>query len=183
MTPFDQPDTPVLCAVALGANLPSRAGSPEQTVRGALERLAVLPLTQLVATSALRTTTPQGPGTQGQPPYVNACAALRSLLTPRGLLAMLLDIEREFGRIRSLDQRNAPRTLDLDLLVFGDRVVDDRGSEPALILPHPRLSERRFVLEPLAEILPDLVVPPAGANVTGMSVRTLLERLPPVSAP
>jgi 2-amino-4-hydroxy-6-hydroxymethyldihydropteridine diphosphokinase len=82
-----------------------------------------------------------------------------------------------------LDQRNAPRTLDLDLLVFGDRVIDDRGSEPALILPHPRLSERRFVLEPLAEILPDLVVPPAGANVTGMSVRTLLERLPPVSAP
>lgn len=173
MTLRDQPEQPVLCAVALGANLPSRAGSPEQTVGAAFERLAALPLTQFVASSKLRTTTPQGPSTQGQPPYVNACAALRTLLTPRGLLAMLLDIERDFGRVRALDARNAPRTLDLDLLLFGDLVVDDHASYPALVLPHPRLHERRFVLEPLADVLPGVRVP--GLQRTALE---LLARLP-----
>ena len=174
---------PPIAAIGLGANLPSLAGPPRATLAAAIGRLARLPLTQLMSVSSFRVTRPEGPGTHGQPAYVNACAGLQTLLTPRTLLAMLLDIERDFGRIRTRDARNAPRTLDLDLLLCGDLVLEDLDTQPAIRLPHARLHERRFVLEPLAEILPDLVVPPAGANETGMSVRTLLERLPPVSAP
>lgn len=172
----------MLCAVALGANLPSRAGSPQHTLQAALHRLSLLPLTQLLAASSLRTTNPEGPGTSGQPPYANACASMRTLLTPRGLLALLLEIEKDFGRVRTHEGRNAPRTLDLDLLVFGNQIINDQEGEPAVVVPHPRLHERRFVLEPLAEILPDMIIPaPAGAGPT--TVRAMLARLPAAPAP
>jgi 2-amino-4-hydroxy-6-hydroxymethyldihydropteridine diphosphokinase len=160
-------------AIALGANLPWHGRSPRDTLLAALDRIALLPLTQLVSSSTLRTTLPQGPGTQGQPAYVNGCVAIRTLLAPRGLLAMLLSIEREFGRARDHEPRNAPRTLDLDLLLYADVQVHDASQPPDLILPHPRLHERRFVLEPLAELLPDKRVPGLGATA-----RELLARLP-----
>jgi 2-amino-4-hydroxy-6-hydroxymethyldihydropteridine diphosphokinase len=164
---------PALCALALGANLSSAWGSPGDTLLAATMRIARFPLTQLVAVSSMHITRPQGQGTEGQPTYTNACAAIRTMLPARALLAMLLQVEREFGRERGEDLRNAARTLDLDLLTYADMVVDDDSHVPMLTLPHPRLHERRFVLEPLAEILPDLIVP--GINA---SVRTLLARVP-----
>jgi 2-amino-4-hydroxy-6-hydroxymethyldihydropteridine diphosphokinase len=101
-----------------------------------------------------------------QPRYLNAAVVGDTDRTPRELLGVLLAIERERGRDRPFP--GAPRTLDLDLILFDHRVID----EPDLVVPHPRFRERRFVLEPLAEVAPDLVDP-----VTGATVRELLERL------
>jgi 2-amino-4-hydroxy-6-hydroxymethyldihydropteridine diphosphokinase len=164
---------PALAAIALGANLAWRGRPPRDTLLAALDRIALLPLTQLIRVSALRATLPQGPGTEGQPAYVNGCAALRTLLPPRGLLVMLLQIERDFGRVRDAESRNAARTLDLDVLTHADAQLHDASPPPELILPHPRLHERRFVLEPLAEVLPDTIIP--GHHATA---RELLSRLP-----
>jgi 2-amino-4-hydroxy-6-hydroxymethyldihydropteridine diphosphokinase len=100
-----------------------------------------------------------------QPMFVNAAAVGGTTMEARALLEMLLDIERERGRERP--HANAARTLDLDLVLFGEAVID----EPGLIIPHPRFRERRFVLEPLAEIAPDMVDP-----VTGCTIARLLER-------
>jgi 2-amino-4-hydroxy-6-hydroxymethyldihydropteridine diphosphokinase len=105
-------------------------------------------------------------GVGPQPRYLNAAVVGDTARTPRDLLGDLLAIERERGRARPFPA--APRTLDLDLILFADLVV----AEPDLIVPHPRFRERRFVLEPLAEVAPDLVDP-----VTGATVRELLERL------
>jgi len=110
--------------------------------------------------SSIRETTPVGPVTD-QPAFLNAALELRTTLSPRVLLELLLDIERMFGRDRVADRRWGPRTLDLDLLMYGELVID----EPGLMVPHPRLTERRFVLEPLADLVPDLIVPGTGATV------------------
>jgi 2-amino-4-hydroxy-6-hydroxymethyldihydropteridine diphosphokinase len=128
--------------VGLGSNL----GDREETLRGALERLAAAPGVELVAVSSLRETDPVGPIIE-QPRFLNGAAALETSLSPRRLLEVLLEIEAEFGRVRT-GSPGGPRTLDLDLLVYGDERVD----EPGLQVPHPRLRERHFVLEPLEEL-------------------------------
>ena len=132
--------------VGLGANL----GDREATIRAALARLD-----GVVAVSRLRETDPVG--FADQPRFLNCAAAVETDLPPRALLERLLAIERELGRTRA-GRRFGPRTIDLDLLLYGDLVLD----EPGLTLPHPRLHERRFALEPLAELAPDLVVPGRG---------------------
>ena len=133
--------TPVLAYVALGANL----GEAETTVRAAIAALGRLPGTQLVAASSLYRTAPlEVP--EPQPDYINAVARLATTLTPHALLDELLALEARFGRVRPY--RWAPRALDLDLLLYGDVVLDT----PRLTLPHPRLHRRAFVLEPLLEL-------------------------------
>ena len=139
--------------VGIGANL----GDAPATVEAAIDRLAALPGTRLVARSSLWRSAPID---SSGPDYVNAVAAIDTALDARALLGALLAIERDFGRERPY--RNAPRTLDLDLLLHGDAIID----EPGLIVPHPRMHERAFVLAPLAEIAPRLSIPRRGA-VTG----------------
>jgi 2-amino-4-hydroxy-6-hydroxymethyldihydropteridine diphosphokinase len=141
--------------VGVGANL----GDRERTIRRALELLAAEPGVAVAGVSDLRETEPWGP--VEQPRYLNGALALETHLEPRALLDVLLDVERRLGRDRAAEARFGPRTLDLDLLVHGDLVVD----EPGLTLPHPRLHERRFALEPLADLDPSLVVPGHGTVV------------------
>jgi 2-amino-4-hydroxy-6-hydroxymethyldihydropteridine diphosphokinase len=105
-------------------------------------------------------------GVTDQPPFVNACIAVDTRLTPRGLLDRAHEIERSFGRDRHHETRWGPRTLDIDILTYDDMTIDD----PNMTLPHPRLFERAFVLVPLTEIAPD-------ATVGGRSLRAELERL------
>jgi 2-amino-4-hydroxy-6-hydroxymethyldihydropteridine diphosphokinase len=128
--------------IGLGSNL----GDREETLRGAVERLAATPGVEVVAVSSLRETDPVGP-VLDQPRFLNGVAALDTSLRARELLGLLLEIESEFGRTRS-GPPGGPRTLDLDLLVYGDERID----EPGLQVPHPRLHERAFVLEPLGEL-------------------------------
>ncbi len=137
--------------VGIGANL----GDREQTVRASVDRLAAEPGIDVVALSTLRETAPWGP--VEQPPFLNGVVELETGLAPRALLDVLLRVERGLGRVRS-GERWGPRTIDLDLLVHGDVACD----EPGLTLPHPRLHERRFVLEPLAELAPGLEIPGRG---------------------
>jgi 2-amino-4-hydroxy-6-hydroxymethyldihydropteridine diphosphokinase len=143
----------VQCFVALGANL----GDPVATVKAALDALAALPDARLQAVSSLYRTAPIG--LKHQPDFINAVAALEldpAVLPAPTFLARLFAIESAFGRQRSVP--NAPRTLDLDLLLYGDSVSDD----PCCLLPHPRMHERAFVLAPLAEIAPNLLIPGRG---------------------
>jgi 2-amino-4-hydroxy-6-hydroxymethyldihydropteridine diphosphokinase len=133
----------------MGANLPSAAGLPEATLAAAALRLAALG--RLVRRSSLWSTEPVGHVTQ--PRFVNAAVELETDLGPRELLAQLMRIEGEFGRDRSAAIPNGPRTLDLDILLYDQLVVD----EPELEIPHPRLAERLFVLLPLAEIAPSMM--------------------------
>ena len=137
--------------VGLGANL----GEREETLRRALELLAATAGIEVVAVSSFRETDPVGH--LDQPRFLNGAAALETSLSPRELLDALLAVERELGRTRE-GARFGPRTVDLDLLLYGDAQLD----EPSLTLPHPRLHERRFALEPLAELDPELVVPGRG---------------------
>jgi 2-amino-4-hydroxy-6-hydroxymethyldihydropteridine diphosphokinase len=132
--------------VGLGSNLGDREG----TILVALSRLD-----RVVAVSGLRETDPVG--FEDQPRFLNGVAALETELPPRALLDRLLEVERSLGRTRD-GPRFGPRTIDLDLLVYGDLELD----EPGLTIPHPRLHERRFALEPLAELAPELVVPGRG---------------------
>jgi 2-amino-4-hydroxy-6-hydroxymethyldihydropteridine diphosphokinase len=141
----------VLAYVGLGANL----GDREATLRAAVEALAAVPGVRVVAVSSLRETEPVG--YLDQPPFLNGAAALETELAPRELLEALLAVERALGRTRE-GPRFGPRTVDLDLLLHGSEVVD----EPGLTVPHPRLHERAFALEPLAELDPALVVPRKG---------------------
>jgi 2-amino-4-hydroxy-6-hydroxymethyldihydropteridine diphosphokinase len=136
--------------VGIGSNL----GDREAHVKSALELLAADQGIDVVAVSELRETDPVGPVEQGR--FVNGAVLLETELSPRELLGRLLTIEGRLGRVRN--ERFGPRTIDLDLLVYGDAVVD----EPGLTVPHPRLHERRFALEPLADLAPDLVVPGRG---------------------
>jgi len=137
--------------IGLGSNL----ADPRARVESALQALERLPRTQLVQRSRLYRSAPWGRG--GQPDFVNAAAVLRTGLAPRELLAALLTIERAEGRQRG-GERWGPRVLDLDILVYADRVID----EPGLHVPHPHLHERAFVLAPLAEMAPDLEIPGRG---------------------
>ncbi|HXG76790.1 MAG TPA: 2-amino-4-hydroxy-6-hydroxymethyldihydropteridine diphosphokinase [Gaiellaceae bacterium] len=137
--------------VGLGANL----GAREETIARALELLAATPGVQVAAVSSLRETDPVGP--LAQPDFLNGAALLETSLSPRELLDALLEIERRLGRVRD-GTRWGPRTIDLDLLLYGEQVVE----EPGLRVPHPRLHERRFALEPLAELDPALRIPGRG---------------------
>lgn len=136
--------------VALGANL----GDPAATVRAAFGALANLPDSRVSRSSSLYRTAPVG--LADQPDFINAVAELQTTLAPEALLDALFDIEQRFGRIRA--DKNGPRTLDLDLLLYDDQLID----LPHLTLPHPRLHLRAFVLQPLAEIAPQLVIPGRG---------------------
>ncbi len=140
----------VTAYIGLGANL----HDPIAQVEYAISELDCLPATRLVARSSLYATTPVG--YVDQPDFVNAVAQIETLLAPRVLLAALLDIEQRHGRERSF--RNAPRTLDLDLLLYGNAHFD----EDHLTLPHPRMTERAFVLLPLTEIAPKIGIPGHG---------------------
>ncbi len=151
-----QTRVPVEAFVGLGANL----GEPETQVRRAIAALGQFPRTRLIAASSLYRSAPVGVGEQ--PDFINAVAKVETTLSARELLEELLTAESRFGRERP--SPGAPRTLDLDLLLYGDRVI----AEPGLAVPHPRMHERAFVLMPLAEIAAQISIPRKGG------VRTLL---------
>lgn len=157
MSPQLRP-APVDAFVALGSNL----GDRRATLTSALDALARLPLTRLIRCSNVIETEAVGP--PDQPPYLNAVVHLSTRLSARPLLDCLLAIERQHGRDRAVERRWGPRPLDLDLLLFGRCVID----EPGLVVPHPRLHQRRFVLAPLADIAPDTVVPTFGRTVADL---------------
>jgi 2-amino-4-hydroxy-6-hydroxymethyldihydropteridine diphosphokinase len=140
--------------VGLGSNL----GDREQLVRDAAALIGCAQLSTIIETEPW--------GYEHQPRFLNAVAEVVTALEPRPFLTHLLDIERRLGRER-IGPRWGPRTIDLDLLLFGDRLVD----EPGLVVPHPHLLERAFVLEPLAELAPELEIPGNG------TVRAALARL------
>jgi 2-amino-4-hydroxy-6-hydroxymethyldihydropteridine diphosphokinase len=138
--------------IGLGANL----GRREETVRSALKLVAAADGLKLIVVSTLRETDPVG--YEDQPRFLNGAALVETTLTPRQLLDLLLDVERRLGRVRDAGPRFGPRTIDLDLLLYGEEIVD----EPGLVVPHPRLHERLFALEPLAELDPSLEIPGRG---------------------
>ncbi len=143
--------SPVVTAfVALGSNL----DDPPGQIRRALQALAALPGTWLVGSSSLYRNPPTG--VLDQPDFVNAAAEIETRLAARELLEHLLAIERAHGRVRAVP--GGPRTLDLDLLLYGGLAV----REPGLVVPHPRMHDRAFVLVPLAEIAPGVLVPGRG---------------------
>jgi 2-amino-4-hydroxy-6-hydroxymethyldihydropteridine diphosphokinase len=141
-------------SIGLGANL----GDAVATVKSALQALDALPGTRLVRASRLYQTPAWGK--TDQPAFVNAAAIVETSLDARALLDAMLAIERDFGRDRATDgsDRWGARTLDLDLLLYGDDTID----EPGLRVPHPHLHERAFALVPLVEIAPELVIPGHG---------------------
>jgi 2-amino-4-hydroxy-6-hydroxymethyldihydropteridine diphosphokinase len=141
--------------IGLGSNL----GDRRATLDGALAALAEAPGVRVRSVSAYRETEPVG-GPPGQGGYLNAAAALETTLDPIGLLHVLQAVEARVGRVRTV--RWGERTLDLDLLLFDDRIVQTEE----LTVPHPRLAERRFVLEPMAEVAPDAVEPRSGRTVS-----------------
>ncbi len=142
--------------IGVGANL----GEPRETVEAALVALEALPGTRGHHRSRLYRTAPVGP--PGQPDYVNAAMAFDTDLAPDELLGQLHEIEADFGRERTV--RWGPRTLDLDLLIHGERVIDG----PALTVPHPRIQERGFVLAPLTDLAPALQHPTLGETVDAL---------------
>lgn len=140
--------------VSLGSNL----GDREAHLVAAASALAAHPSIQVDACSCVYETDPVGPGEQR--PYLNATMRLETTLSPRALLDVLLDIENQRGRLRDPGQRWGPRTLDLDLLTFAEQRID----EPGLEVPHPRMAERGFVLEPLCDLAADEVHPVLGES-------------------
>ncbi len=147
--------------IGLGSNL----GEPLQRLRQGLEDLRTLPRTHVLDCSPFYGSAPMGP--QDQPDYVNAVARLETFLDPQALLAALQRIEADNGRDRS-GQRWGSRTLDLDILLYGDQVIQ----EPNLIVPHPGINQRIFVLKPLFDLVPELEIPGMG------QVSVLLQRCP-----
>lgn len=145
-------NAPVIAFVGLGGNV----GAATTTLRAAIGDLSALPDTQLLRASRLYRTPAWG--MEDQPDFVNAVAMLETQLAPQALLEHLLAIERIHGRSRNADLRWGPRTLDLDLLLYGDAVID----EPGLHVPHPQLHKRAFALQPLVEIAPETVIPGIG---------------------
>ena len=137
--------------LGLGANL----GPKEVTILRAVELLGAEPGIEVLELSQLRETEPVG--VVNQPAFLNGAVALETSLSAWELLDVMLRIEQELGRVRD-DEHWGPRTIDLDLLVYGDEVLD----EPGLRIPHPRLHERRFALEPLADLEPELDIPGLG---------------------
>jgi 2-amino-4-hydroxy-6-hydroxymethyldihydropteridine diphosphokinase len=150
----------------MGSNLASWAGAPEATLDAATLRLESLG--RVTRRSSLYSTAPVG--FAEQPRFVNAVVELETELAARELLDRLLAIEQEFGRDRAAGFVNGPRSLDLDILLYGDVEI----SEPELVIPHPRLAERAFVLIPLNEIAPQAVVPGV-AKTVGQLLARLIE--------
>ncbi|HWV55068.1 2-amino-4-hydroxy-6-hydroxymethyldihydropteridine diphosphokinase [Pseudorhodoplanes sp.] len=146
--------------VAFGGNV----GDARTTIARAIDAFCEGTHVTLLARSSYYRTPPWG--VTEQPPFVNACIAVDTRLSPRGLLDRAHEVERSFGRDRRNETRWGPRTLDIDILTYGDDLID----EPMLTLPHPRLFERAFVLVPLVEIAPD-------ATIGGRSLREALDRL------
>jgi 2-amino-4-hydroxy-6-hydroxymethyldihydropteridine diphosphokinase len=143
------------CAIALGSNL----GDSRSILSQAIDRLQTSPQIALIAVSSWYLTAPIGPP---QPDYLNGCATLRTSLTPLELLATLHAIETEFGRVRQ--ELWGARTLDLDLLLYEQEIIDI----PSLQLPHPRMLERAFVLVPLAEIAPNWICPRSAQSISAL---------------
>jgi len=156
------PDDRVRAYIGLGANI----GQPALALRQAMAAIAALPGTVLTRQSASYRSAPLD---AGGPDYLNAVVEVATGLTPEALLAALQDIERVAGRTRPYP--NAPRTLDLDLLLYGDAHIDT----PSLTVPHPRMGQRAFVLVPLAEIAPERVSPRQLAALTSQ----VIARIPP----
>lgn len=151
--------------VALGANLPSRFGSPERTLRKALEALNDAGV-RILNASSIWLTAPVP--VSDQPWYRNMAVSVETAKSPYELLETLQAIEARFGRVRTV--RNAPRLLDLDLIAYGDAILD----RPELIVPHPRMHRRAFVLLPMREVAPDDWLHP----VLGLSLDELIANLP-----
>lgn len=150
--PIASPVQPIPAAIALGSNM----GDSMSTLESALRLLNQTAGISVEVCSRWYQTQPVGPP---QPDYINGCAVLRVDLTPQILLQTLLQIESRFGRVRR--ERNGPRTLDLDLLLFDDWILNI----PGLQIPHPRMKERAFVLVPLAEIAPNWIEPVSGKAI------------------
>lgn len=146
-------------AIALGSNI----GDSVATLAAAIEELSAIPGVQLVAISSWYRTKAVGPP---QPDYINGCIILQAKLSPQELIETLLATERKFGRVRQ--QRWGPRSLDLDILLYNDLIIDS----PKLQIPHPRMYERAFVLVPLAEIAPDWVDP-----ISGFTMKELVKKV------
>ncbi len=152
ISPLDrEPDAPVRCYVALGANL----GHAAETLNAAVERIDALPATRVTARSSFYGTEPID---SSGPDYTNAVVEIETKLGARDLLHRLQTIENDFGRVRPQGVHNAPRTLDLDVLSYGETISD----EAELVLPHPRMHLRAFVLVPLIEICPHASIPGKG---------------------
>jgi 2-amino-4-hydroxy-6-hydroxymethyldihydropteridine diphosphokinase len=144
------------CAIGLGSNL----GDSKAILTGAIDRLKIHPQIELLGISSWYLTAPIGPP---QPDYVNGCATIETSLTPLDLLSVLQSIEAEFGRVRQ--EVWGARTLDLDLLLYGDRIID----LPTLQIPHPHMCDRAFVLIPLAEIAPNRIEPRSGESIATLA--------------
>lgn len=151
--------------IALGANLPSRFGTPSETIASALEALESHDL-KIIKTSRIWLTAPVP--VSDQPWFHNAVAAVETSLDAFELLSLLHKIETDFGRVRY--ERNEPRVLDLDLIAYGDDIID----RPSLIVPHPRMHERAFVLMPLQDIAAEWVHP-----ISAKSLNEMIEGIPP----
>ncbi len=147
-----------VCYVGLGSNLGDRAANLAEA------RLRLNESGRIIAASSIYETEPWGVD-PGQPDFLNQVVALATPLPPAGLLELLLSIERDMGRVRSAP--GDPRLIDLDLLLYGDEVID----EPGLTIPHPRMTERAFVLDPLAEIAPDAIHPVSGLSISELNAR------------
>ncbi len=158
----------VTAYIGLGSNLPD----PVVHVRAGRDAIALLPQTRLESCSSLYGSAPVG--ITAQPDFINAACRVRTALPARTLMQALLDIERGQGRVRG-DGKGGPRTLDLDLLLYGDSILD----EPGLTVPHPRLHERAFVLYPLCELDAELAIPGRGraADLLAACAGQRVERL------
>ena len=147
-------------AIALGSNL----GDSEKTLRGAVEAIENHTQIKLIACSSWYRTKPVGPP---QPDYLNGCITIATDLPPQGLLTFLLAVEQQFGRERNL--RWGARTLDLDLILYGDSIVET----PSLQIPHPRMHQRAFVLVPLAQIAGDWLHPVSNVTIASLKADVL----------
>ena len=141
--------------IALGSNL----GDRHAIIEAAIHLIELIPGTRVTQTAACRETAPVD-APEGSPSFINTVSAVETSLKPEELMRHLLEIERDLGRKRDT-QRNAPRVIDLDLLLFADRAL----ASDSLVIPHPRMHRRQFVLEPLAELAPDLLLPGTGKTV------------------